>query len=280
MSEERNPFHWRGTVTAPEAFVGREREFTRILARLRTLGGISVVGKRGIGKSSLLYQASVRAGERLGPDCRTVYIDMLSAAHHDLDGLLKAILAGIGAETTFAVEDSPAEKLAAFDAAIRKVRGRGCLPVAFVDEFEHLASRKQQFGNSLVESWRSLGNDDQMGFVTSSESPLEEVTQECGLACRFHSIFVSMELKEFTQEETQAFADRAVRVGGFEAADKAFLLKVGGQHPLRLQVAAWHLFEARNAGQVDFGLLEDEAQAEIAGMIGAEKGPPAGPRAR
>ena len=60
MIAGQNPFHWRGTVTDTKAFVGREHEFATIFMRLKTLGCVSVVGDRRIGKSSLLYQAAAR----------------------------------------------------------------------------------------------------------------------------------------------------------------------------------------------------------------------------
>jgi hypothetical protein len=267
MAAARNPFHWRGTVTDLEAFVGRERELESIFARLRTLSCVSIVGARRIGKSSLAYRACAQAGERLGGDCRAVYVDMLSAKHHSLYGLLWAILGGLGGETGQISGDSGDAALAAFEAEVREIRKQGRLPVVFLDEFEALGGRKELLGDDLLESWRSLGNDGQMAFVATSARSLDEVTQESGLTSSFYNIFAQMQLVELTEGEAQAFARRAVRVGGFEAADDAFILRIGGQHALRLQVAAWHLFEARQRGEVDFGLLAEQAEAEIAGMM-------------
>lgn len=268
MAEARNPFHWRGTVTDPGAFVGRERQLTTILTRLRQLGCVSVVGERRIGKSSLAYQACLRAAKQLGPDCRPVYIDMLSARHHTLEGLLGAVLKGWGREG--AQLGAGAAGLAAFEGEVRGLRKQGCLPVAFLDEFEALGSRVEQFGDSLLESWRSLGNDGQMSFVATSARPLDEVTKESGLTSSFYNIFAQINLEEFTEEEATTFAQRAVRVGHLEVGDDVFIRRLGQQHPLRLQVAAYHLFEARQSGQVDFGLVEERAKSEIAGMMGRQ----------
>jgi hypothetical protein len=267
MAKAKNPFHWRGTVTEAEAFVGREKEMARIFARLRTLGCVSVVGERRIGKSSLAYQASGRAAKELGAEARAVYVDMLSAKHHRLAGLLGAILEGLGAEAGEGKAGSAAEQLAAFEGAMRGLRSEGRLPVVFLDEFEALGSRAEQLGDDLLESWRSLGNDGQMAFVTTSARTLDEVTQESGLTSSFYNIFAQVRLEEFTEEEGRAFVRRAVRVGGLEAGDDVFIGRVGGQHPLRLQVAAWHLFEARQKGEVDFGVMTEQAEAEIAGMM-------------
>ena len=161
-----------------------------------------------------------------------------------------------------------AEKLAAFEEAVRRVRSWGAMPVVFLDEFEALGSRIEQFGDDLLESWRSLANDGQMAFVATSARPLDEITQESGFTSSFYNVFAQMRIEEFTNQEAKAFADRAVKVGKLETGDAVFIQRVGGQHPLRLQVAAWHVFEARSSGQVDFSLAQQRAEAEIAGMMG------------
>lgn len=267
MAEGRNPFHWRATVTDARAFVGRERELTNVFTRLQTLSCVSVLGARRIGKSSLVYQACSRTGEQLGAEFRAVYIDLLSAKHHSLAGLLWAILAGLGAETGQLSADTPAEALSAFEAEVRQLRRQGCMPTVFLDEFEALGSRKEEFGDDLLESWRSLGNDGQMAFVATSARPLDEVTEESGLTSSFYNIFAQMALGEFTEQEEAAFAQRAVRVGGLEPSDEAFIMRVGRCHPLRLQVAAWYLYEARRREELDYGLLAQQAEAETAAMM-------------
>jgi hypothetical protein len=267
MGKARNPFHWRGTVTEGEAFVGRDREMGSIFARLQSLGCVSVVGERRIGKSSLAYQASQRAAQRLGSECAAVFVDLLSSRHHTLDGLLGAMAEGLGAIMGRPADGSAPGKLAAFEEAVRALRKQGKMPVVFLDEFEGLASRVEQFGDDLLESWRSLGNDGQMAFVATSARSMEEVTKQSELTSSFYNIFGQVKLGEFTEGEARQFARHAIKVGGLEVGDDTFIVRVGKQHPLRLQVAAWHLFEARQAGSVDFGRLADQAEEEIAGMM-------------
>ena len=263
----QNPFHWRGTVTEAEAFVGREAEMRSILVRLSSLGCISIVGDRRIGKSSLLYQVSRRAAEALGAACRPVYVDLLSAKHHSLDGLLTTIHHALTGEQVALLGWTPAEKLASLVTTVRKVRGAGLLPVIFLDEFECVGARPQEFGDDLLESWRSLGNDRQIAFVTSSAQSLDRVTQESGLTSSFYNIFAQSRLGEFTEAEARAFAENARQVGDFAAGDDALLLRVGGQHPLRLQVTAWHLFEARRSGGADPAALAQAVADDLASVF-------------
>ncbi len=267
MTGGSNPFHWRGTVTDPTAFVGREVELRGILTRLKTLGCVSLVGERRIGKSSVLYQAAQRAPAQVGAMCRAVYLDLLSARHHTLDGLLGAILSGLRGQAVGFLGFSAADKLAEFETEVRALRTQGLLPMVFLDEFETLATHREEFGDSLLESWRSLGNDGQLAFVTSSAQSLDRVTQESGLTSSFYNIFAQTRLGEFTDQDARAFTQYATRAGRLELTDEVFLLRVGGTHPLRLQVAAWHLYEARQAGAVDFGLLEQVAKQEVGTMV-------------
>ena len=267
MVEGQNPFHWRGTVTDNEAFIGRDLDFQAIFTRLKTLSCVSVVGDRRIGKSSLLHQAAHRAPKLLGQNCRAVYIDLLSAKHHTLDGLLRALVHGFTNEDVTLMGWTGPEKLAAFEDAVRRVRSKGLMPVAFLDEFEAVAARKEELGDSLLESWRSLGNDGQMAFVTSSAQSLDRVTHESGFTSSFYNIFAQVKLGEFTDRDARAFALHAVRAGNFDPPDEMFVLRVGGKHPLKLQVAAWHLYEAKQAGQVDFGVLQQRVQEEVSGMM-------------
>jgi hypothetical protein len=267
MAEGQNPFHWRGTVTDNAAFVGRDQEMQAIFTRLKTLSCVSVVGDRRIGKSSLLYQASQRAGKLLGPNCRPAYTDLLSAKHHTLDGLLRALAHEFTGEDVTLMGWTGPDKLAAFEDAVRRVRTKGVLPIAFLDEFEAVAGRKEEFGDNLLESWRSLGNDGQMAFVISSAQPLDRITQESGFTSSFYNIFAQTKLGEFSDRDARSFVLHAVRAGNFDPPDETFLLRIGGRHPLKLQVAAWHLYEAKRTGQVDFGVLQQRIQEEVSGMM-------------
>jgi hypothetical protein len=193
---------------------------------------------------------------------------MLSAEHHTLNGLLGAILAKIDAVAEEMLEAPPEEKLGAFERALRASRAKGILPVLLVDEFETLTELRGQFGDNLLMSWRSLGSTGQVGFVTASTRPLERVSHEAGLTSPFYNIFSQIDLGEFTEEEARQFATWAVQVGGFDASDGGFIVSVGNQHPLRLQVTAWHLFEERQGGELDFGSIEERVNKEMEVMLG------------
>lgn len=50
-----NPFRERGMIREPERFFGRVAEVRTIVERLATMGSLSLVGDRQMGKSSLLF---------------------------------------------------------------------------------------------------------------------------------------------------------------------------------------------------------------------------------
>ncbi len=267
MTTEQNPFHWRGTVTEASAFIGREQELATLATRLRSLGCVSLVGERRIGKSSLLFQAAGRVPKQLGAAARAVYLDLLSARYHTLDGLLGGLLQGWTGKGTGLLGFAATDKLAAFETAVRGLRAQGAMLIAFLDEFESLALHKDEFGDHLLESWRSLGNDGQIAFVTSSAQPLDRVTHESGLTSSFYNIFAQVRLGEFSDRDMRAFLSHALYSGRLEPTDEVFLQRVGGNHPLRLQVTAWQLWEARRAGFVDYGLLEQEVKQDVSTMM-------------
>lgn len=95
---------------------------------------------------------------------------------------------------------------------MRELRRRGILPIVFLDEFEALGSRITRYGDDLLESWRSLGNNGQLAFVTTSARPLDEVTQESGLTSSFYNIFAEAPLGEFAEQEARdSCAGRSAR---------------------------------------------------------------------
>ncbi len=263
-----NPFHWRAMITAPGAFIGRERELREILSRLQGLGCTSVVGNRRIGKSSLLYEACRRAADGNWSDLRGVYVDALSAKHHSLEGLLAAVVEGLGGECAGVLAGSSAEALAEFEKAVEEVRDSGCMPVVFLDEFEHLAAHVERFGDDVLESWRSLCNRHQMAFVTASQRSLDQLTGASGWTSTFYGIFSQVRLAEYTATEAEQFAQWAIREGGFDTSDGEFILKTGKRHPLRLQVAAWHLFEAKRDAEPDFGDVQKRVNDDMGAMLG------------
>jgi len=206
-------------------------------------------------------------------DYRPLYVDMQSAEHYSLDGLLGAILRGIDGDATELLAlplSHHSAKLAAFERAVRGQRAKGILPIILLDEFEMVAKLRDEFGDNLLDCWRYLGEHGQIAFVTASKHPLHQVEQAHDLTSSFHNIFSKLTLKEFTDQESQEFVARATRSGNFDPSDATFLLTMGQRHPLRLQVAAWHLFEAKRSGSVNFAELKEQILADTTSMLGQE----------
>ena len=269
MPEPRNPFHWSLAVTSSEAFVGRESELGSIFGRLGNMGCSSIVGDRRIGKSSLLYQAYAQAPLRLGFEYRPIYVDMQRGANHTLDGLLTGIAKNLGRKLEVTEETAPPKMLAAFERAVEEARREGLFPVLLVDEFESLAGRIEVFGDNVLESWRSLCAG-QMAVVTASQQPLSTIMRKGGYTSPFYNIFEQVKLGEFTEAEAREFREWTRRAGTFDGQHVAFILKEGRQHPLRLMVCAYHLFEAKQRGEVDYEALRTQVQNSMGTMLGQQ----------
>ncbi len=70
-----NPFAQQTVIRDAEQFVGRRAELDQISNLLKKMQGISLVGERRIGKSSLLYHIFLTGQSRLGEEMVVAYTD-------------------------------------------------------------------------------------------------------------------------------------------------------------------------------------------------------------
>jgi Cdc6-like AAA superfamily ATPase len=260
-----NPFAFGGRITDPSHFVGRQAELGRIFGALETahtgqLQHISITGPRRIGKSSLLYHVTQIHSQRLQqPEkYRFVYVDLDNANCHTLDGLLGFILKQLG------ISHSNHTTLTQFQKEIELLRQkRGIYAALFLDEFEHLTKRKEQFPSEVFEAWRSLAGSGTLAFVTASQVSLGELIQQGNLTSTFHNIFTHVPLGEFTEEEARALLARNTD-RPFKEYETLELFELTEKHPARLQIAAQLLYEAKGQSTVDWKKLKAEYKKQIA----------------
>src|SRR5262249_15422181 len=152
----------------------------------------------------------------------------------------------------------------AFEAAIRKLNQRGLRVTLILDEFERLSTNPQldlNFFNAL----RSIAGRYQFVFLTASARPLIELTysgrsQEI-LSSPFFNISAPVFLGLPAKDDAYRLMREPMQRAGaaFEPAVEDFLYDLAGGHPLALQVACFHAFEARG----DHGEIERRALREL-----------------
>ena len=278
----RNPFIVGVPITDPADFFGREREISFCLARLRGMQSVSITGERRIGKSSLLHYLTATARERLGPEYRPAYVDLLSAAARTLPGLLGEILRQLGVKR-------PAATLTEFEQRLNELHDQGGKPLVALDELEMFvrlgakfcpgsrsdALRKQSASLELAlapthdfcETLRALASGRRLALLTASRANLQAI-QECGaLVSPLHNIMGTWKLGPFMEADAREFVT-APRPGvRFSEEQAAEILRRGERHPLRLQVLCFHVAQANHEKRSDWPGVWTEAEAEAATML-------------
>jgi hypothetical protein len=261
-----NPFFFAGKITNPEQFVGREKELKKIFGYLDTahtgqIQHASVVGQRRIGKSSLLYHLSQVYSTQLSghKNYRFIYLDLDNPNCHRLFGLLRYILDKLGLP---APAQPTLERF--YDLIEQEHEKKNVWPVFLMDEFEHLPARATEFPDRVYDSLRSLGNNNIVGLVTSSQSKLQDLALQGKLTSPFFNIFHQIDLGEFPDVEAQALLNRG------RASDQPFtdddcgqILRIAGNHPARIQIVASAVYETKaNNQSLDWKAIKSETLKE------------------
>lgn len=271
-----NPYIFRGPVHDPAMFFGRMHELHEIAAFVRGNQSVSIVGPRKIGKTSLLFhlmRPETRQSLGLGPDNLLVYLDcevLGEGGHQEIlsqfAGEIAAALDARELPPEAALEkaiDEPSRL--SFEAAIRKLNRRGLRVVLILDEFERLstnASLDVNFFNAL----RSATGRYKLAFITASASPLIQLTYSGRsreiLSSPFFNIFAPLFLGLLPEDEARQLIREPARAAeaAFAAAVEDFIYTLVGGHPLALQVACFHAFDAPE----DTAGIERQTMLELA----------------
>jgi hypothetical protein len=144
--------------------------------------------------------------------------------------------------------------------------------VVCLDEFEQLVEEpyREQFPERLYDCWRALMSGSQVAFVTVSQRSLEELAAQKQLTSPFFNVFTTVPLGEFTDLEARALVNRGRTCDQpFSNADCEAVLRMGGRHPYKLQLAGSLVYEHKAQGQqVDLEAVQQEYQRQIDFIFG------------
>ncbi len=249
LSPNPNPYYAGRLVTDKAMFFGREEERQWLRTRLQNLGSSAIVGMRRSGKSSLLYYLCHHEFFGGNRPPLFAYLDLQDARYQTLPGLLNGALsqwaAALGQENIPQVTE-----LAAFSTAVQRLVEHEHPLILCLDGFEQLTKRPEQFGDSLLESWHTLGSNGHLTFVTTSRHPLAHLCKQSGLTSNFDSIFAQLELGLLDETSALALVREPAQRQGINLPASAVdeLLLLGGAHPFYLQMAAHHLVDLLQLG--------------------------------
>jgi tRNA A-37 threonylcarbamoyl transferase component Bud32 len=269
---KKNPYVFRGPVHDPAMFFGRTHELNEMAAFLRGNQSISIVGPRKVGKTSLLFhllRPETQAQLDLDEGYLFAYLDcevLGEGGHEDIlaqfAGEIAAALDERGLPAEPALEralDKPSRL--SFEGAVRKLNQRSLRVVLILDEFERL-STNESLNVNFFNALRSAAARYQLAFVTASARPLIQLTysgrsQEI-LSSPFFNIFALMLLGLLPEDEAHQVIHEPSE-GCFSTETEDFIYKLVGGHPLGLQIACFHAFDAPD----DPDLVERETMLEL-----------------
>jgi len=265
-----NPFLNRGLITDPDDFFGRKEQLSEIFTRLQGMQSCSVVGERGIGKSSLLYYLKQKGTQELGEVYRFFYLDLQDASCHTATGFLHAVLSKVGGTAANIKADNTLnQNLIAFSDEIDKLERDGQRIVLCLDEFENAFKHRDEFTEDFFDHMRSQLNVRKLACVTATQRPLQKLSLEGKLTSPFYTLFTTVELREWTQAEAQRFVEVRGEEVHFADAESSFILthsQLHQRHPLKLQIVGDWVVRNRQH-QLSEQALAEEITKEIASFF-------------
>jgi len=183
--------------------------------------GVSVVGPRRIGKSSLLhYLYQPRADEVLRPrnNLHVFYLDAQQGECHTPDEFCTALVKLMLAQATIDRRTTHGRRLAELQSDLathnqcdwgmaREVINLVAFhPVICLDEFETLL--KGGFENRFFDGLRSWANEGLVTWITASAQPLSQLAHEHNLTSPFFNLLATIPLGELTEVEGDKLLQR------------------------------------------------------------------------
>jgi hypothetical protein len=259
------PFMAGSKITDPRFFVGRKEELQTITSRMTAAQPVSinVVGRRRIGKSSLLYHFFQTYEQRVAEPTRyaVIYLSLQDARCQREDGLYQAIAWQLWHNSNVQTNPALSEPLKvkpfnrlAFCAAMGQYKRLGVLPVLCLDEFGPLFRHPEEFDNGFFDNLRSLMESSVLMLVVASHRKLEFYQRRHKLTSAFFKLWQVLPLGELTEAEAQALVCLPTSTikgatPALSGQEQHFVRQLGGRHPYLLQLAASLLYEARESGR-------------------------------
>ena len=250
----KNPFSYGNPITDSSRFIGRTREISQILTRLRNpeFESTSLIGERRIGKTSLLKQIDK---QELIQNMVCVHLDLqLIQSHHEpadfwdqvLDQLLLQIPSEALADLIHGARDGTTFDSFELNDLFGKLSKSELSIVLLLDEFEHIAGNTN-FGPDFFGGLRTLAIHHKLALVTSSTAELSSLSHsEAVRSSPLFNIFATIRLAGFTSDEVELLIQRYLEESSFQFRSREieYLKLMGGEHPYFLQIACYFLFDA------------------------------------
>lgn len=268
-----NPYCFERPIAAEEAFYNRVSETHLITARIATEQpqSVSVVGGPKSGKTSLLNYLNAEAiRQQYLPD-PGAYIPLQLALGQLPPDDPSAFFTQLSAALEGAGHDPFEPNTDGFDRAVKKLMKNGKKLVLFLDDFGTV-TQNGRFGLDFFSFMRSVANGSDVGYVTTSSAPLQELCHTADIEdSPFFNIFTTVNLEPFSDEAARQLVEEpAATVGRPMDKTTDWVLQLAGRSPHLLQLTAHTAFAYPDADRKRLADLTFEAAAPFLNDLWSE----------
>ena len=235
-TEINNPFlPLTGRIENPNKFFGRKREIRWIFETLNSGSSVALIGKREIGKSSLLWAIQQQAETKLTPPRKPIYLDMSQV--YDEEDFYFALCDEMG------IEECKGFRL---NRTLAKQRFRFLL---LLDEIEKMTW--EGFTNQVRGQLRGLANgrDAPLRLVVAASTSLDRLFPDSqqGMVSPFQNICLEEEIELWDEATVRDFIDDRLENNPirFTETEITQIIESCGGHPKEIMQMCYRVYAAR-----------------------------------
>jgi hypothetical protein len=246
-----NPYSNKRVTLDLDMFFGRAALLRNLYEMLYYHQSISIVGSRSIGKSSLLWCASLSQTQaRFSFDfSRFIFVfldlhDYLRKTCEDFfQSISEAIIAQCKKANLSLKEDDSVSGEEKFSNILEQIVEKGSFPVLLLDAFDKVTTNKH-FDPEFFMFLRSQATRGFVSYVTATLVPLQEVCHREIVGSPFFNIFYTHKLGALSDEEAwDLINDPASRANlPFTQEEASMVLTLAGRHPFFIQRVCFVLY--------------------------------------
>ena len=277
MSQSSPPFFAAGTIKDPRYFVGRTVQLRQLTTRMTAAQptSINLVGESRIGKSSLLYHFYQTWEQRVqnSQNYVVIYLSMQEEEPKVENAFYRAAARELqrhtGDQTLQSCFGIDRDSRDSFLELLQQYQAAGVLPVICLDEFPNLIEKSTHFDDTVFNVWRGWMDSNRWMLIVASFTPLKTIREQHNLTSRFFNIGHVIELGDLTDSEAADLLRLPARADNQQrpilgTAEQQLALDWAGNHPYKLQTAAYALWEAGDVGHdVAWAQAQYERQVKI-----------------
>lgn len=274
MLSDTAPFCAGPTISDPRYFVGYQEKLdfitTRTVAAQPT--SINVVGKKRIGKSSLLYhfyqtyEQRIESRNKNPRNYLAVYLSLQQGNCQNKSSFYQVVAEELckNLKQRYDWFRKPRKLIQALEAnhfdtesfynAIVQFRDVGILPILCLDKIEALFENSEEFNNSFYDNLRSLMDNNALMLVIASRENLKVYSRRKKLTSSFFNLGQVIMLEGLTNNEARDLVRLPeTNIPGSQAVlnddYQQTALEWGGNNPYLLQLAGLYLWEAKQSNK-------------------------------